>query len=173
MLKWFAENFLKANPGKYHNFVSNNEKKHLNVGETEISNSKCEKLLGIKTDCKLMFDSHVKSLCRRVAYQLNFNQRKLNYFITSQFSYTPLVWMFHSSKQNHHISCIHERASRIVYNDHNSSFDELLERYDSCKIHDRDLQKLVTEIFKLKMNLPPEIMKDVIEILECPDALRK
>ena len=63
----------------------------------EISNStitffnppyKCEKLLGIKIDSKLMFDDHVKSLCKkasqnlnalsRVAYQLDFNQRALN-----------------------------------------------------------------------------------------------
>ena len=67
----------------------------LNAGGIEISNSKCEKLLGIKIDCKLMFDNHVKSLCKkasqklnslsRVAYQLDFNQRKLllNAFIRS------------------------------------------------------------------------------------------
>ena len=53
-----------------------------------------------------MFDSHVKSLCKKtsqklnllstVAYQLGYNQRKLllNAFIKSQFSYAPVVWMF-------------------------------------------------------------------------------
>ena len=65
-----------------------------------------------------------------VAYQLDFNQIKLlmsECSITSQFSYTPVVWMFHSSKQNQDINCMHERALRVVYNDYNSSFDELLE----------------------------------------------
>ena len=178
MLKWFTDNLLKANPEKYHLLVSTNEKRHLNVGEVEISNSKCEKFLGIKIDSKLMFDSHVKSLCKkasqklnalsRVAYQLDFNQRKLlmNAFITSQFSYAPVVWMFHSRKQNHHINRIHERALRVVYKDYNSSFDELLEKDNSCNIHDRNLQKLVTEISKVKMNLAPEIMKEVFEIVE-------
>ena len=178
MLKWFTDNLLKANPEKYHLLVSTNEKRHLNVGEVEISNSKCEKFLGIKIDSKLMFDSHVKSLCKkasqklnalsRVAYQLDFNQRKLlmNAFITSQFSYAPVVWMFHSRKQNHHINRIHERALRVVYKDYNSSFDELLEKDHSCNIHDRNLQKLVTEISKIKMNLAPEIMKEVFEIVE-------
>ena len=65
LLKWFTDYLLRANPEKYH-LVSTNEKRHLNVGEIEISNSKCEKLLGIKIDSKLMFDSHVKSLCKRL-----------------------------------------------------------------------------------------------------------
>ena len=82
----------------------------------------------------------------------------LNAFIKSQFSYAPVVWMFHSRKQNHHINRKHERALRVVYKDHSSSFVELLEKYNSCKIHDKNLQKLVTEIFKVKMNFSPEIM---------------
>ena len=67
---------------------------------------------------------------------------------------------------------IHERALRVVYKDYNSSFDELLEKYNSYKIHSRNFQKLVTEIFKVKMNLSPEIMKEVFEIVEGPHALR-
>ena len=108
LLKWFTDNLLKADPEKYHLLVSTNEKRHLNVGEVEISNSKCEKFLGIKIDSKLMFDSHVKSLSKkasqklnalsRVAYQLKKKERKLlmNAFITSQFSYALVVWMFQS-----------------------------------------------------------------------------
>ena len=96
----------------------------------------------------------------------------MNAFITSQFSYAPAVWMFHSRKQNHHINRIHERALRVVYKDYNSSFDELLEKDNHYKIHDRNLQKLVTEIFKVKMNLVPEIMKEVFEIVEGLQALK-
>ena len=61
---------------------------------------------------------------------------------------------------------------RFVYKDHSSSFDELLEKDISCKIHDRNLQNLVTETFKVKMNLAPEIMKEVFKIAEFPYALR-
>ena len=46
---------VKTNPEKHHLLVSTNEKTDLNVEEIEISNSKCEKLLEIKTDSKLMF----------------------------------------------------------------------------------------------------------------------
>ena len=39
-------------------------------------------------------------------------------------------------------------------------------------IHDRNLQKLLTKIFKVKMNLGPEIMKEEFGIGEGPHALR-
>ena len=74
--------------------------------------------------------------------------------------------MFHSRKQNQHINRIHERASRVVCKVHSSPFDEFLAKDNSCKIYDRSLQKLVTEIFKIKMNLAPEIIEAVFEIVE-------
>ena len=80
--------------------------------------------------------------------------------------------MFHSRKQNHHINRVHKRPLRVVYRDYNSSFDELLEKDNSYKIHDRNLEKLVTGIFKVKMNLGPEIVNEVFEIVEGPHALR-
>ena len=172
LFKWFIDNLLKAYPEKSHLTNSTQEIK-INIGEIAISNSKCEKLLGIHFDDKLTFESHVISLCKkasqklnafaRIAYSLKFEQRKLllNAFITSQFSYAPVVWMFHNRKLNNHINRIHERALRIAYQDHNSTFNELLAKDGSFKIHDRNLQKLLIEIFKVKMKLAPEVMNEV------------
>ena len=55
LLKWFTDDRLRANSEKFHLLVSTNEKILLNVGEIEISNSKREKILGIKIDYKLMY----------------------------------------------------------------------------------------------------------------------
>ena len=47
-------------------------------------------------------------------------------FITSQFSYCPLVCMFHSRTLYNRINKIHERALRLVYkNETFLSFDDL------------------------------------------------
>ena len=91
---------------------------------------------------------------------MTFDQRRLilNFFITSHFSYCPIVWMFHSRKLNERINHIHERALRIVYKDFNSSFQELLIEDNSLNIHHRNLQKLVIEIFKVKNGLSTELM---------------
>ena len=84
-----------------------------------ISNSKCEKLLCIHINNKLTFEPHVRSLCKKASLKLNtfagiacslkFDQRKplLNAFITSQFSYAPVVWMFQNRKLKNHIDRIH------------------------------------------------------------------
>ena len=80
--------------------------------------------------------------------------------------------MFHYRKLNNHINRIHERALRIVYQDHNSTFEELLAKDGSFKIHDRNLQRLLIEIFQVKMKLAPEIMNEVFVIIESPYPLR-
>ena len=84
---------------------------------------------------------------------MTFDHRRLilNSLIASHFFYCPIVWMFHSRKLNERINHIHERALRIVYKDFNSSFQELLIEDNSLNIHHRNLQKLATEIIKLKM----------------------
>ena len=93
-------------------------------------------------------------------------------FITSQFSYCPLVWMFHSRTLNNRIININERALRLTYKDKQSSFKELLEKYHSVTVHHKNLQALVTEIFKVKNDLVPDIMEDVFELKEPPYNLR-
>ena len=105
---------------------------------------------------------------------LKFEQRKLllNVFITVQFSYAPVIWMFHSRKLNSRINHKQERALRLVYKDYTGSFDELLLKDDSFRIHHRNLQKPSIDIFKVKLGLAPEIMKNIFPIIENPYDLR-
>ena len=141
------------------------------------------KFLGIHIDNKLTFEPHVRSLWKkasqklnafaRIACSLTFDQRKvLNTFITSQFSYAPVVCMFYNRKLNNHINRIHERALRIVHQDHNSTFEELLAKDGFFKIHDRNLQRFLIEIFKVKKKLATEITNEVFDIIESPYLLR-
>ena len=78
----------------------------------------------------------------------------MNAFISSQFSYCPLIWMCHSRSLNSRINRIHERALRIVYKDNDLSFDSLLEKSGSVRIHHRNLQILATEIYKVLHDFP-------------------
>ena len=87
-------------------------------------------------------------------------------FITSQFNYCPLIWMFHSRQLSNRINKIQERALRLVYKDNKLTFDDLLKLDNSVTIHQRNLQTLETEIFKVKNSLTPEIMTEVFEIKE-------
>ena len=77
---------------------------------------------------------------------INFGPRRQG-TLTSQFGCCPLIWMFHSRPVNNKINSIHERALRITYQDHISTFQELLNKDNSISIHHRNLQVLATEMF--------------------------
>ena len=70
----------------------------------------------------------------------------MNSFMICHVSYCPVVWMFHSRKLNARINRVHKRALRVVYRDFDSSFEELLSRDSSTTLHQRNLQKLMTDI---------------------------
>ena len=82
----------------------------------------------------------------------------MNTFIKSQFSYSPLTWMFHSRKPNNRINRIHGSALRTVYNDYMTTFENLLLIDNSVSVHHKNLQVLPTEIYKIKNKIAPEIM---------------
>ena len=69
--------------------------------------------------------------------------------IKYQFSYCPLIWVFSSRKSNNLINRIHERSIRIISSDNASNFENLLEKNKEITIHQRNLQILMIEVFKI------------------------
>ena len=112
LFKWFSNNQMKANKDKCHLLLSNKERVTMKIGETEIKSSNCEKLLGIKIDNNLTFNEHLNHIIDKASHKTNalsrvapyMNESKkrilMNSFFWSQFSYFPLVWMFHSRVLN-------------------------------------------------------------------------
>ena len=127
----------------------------------EHKNSEYEKLLGIKVDTKLNFNEHLNNLISKASHKENAvssvmrymslsKKKKLeNSFFNSQFSYCPLIWMFHSHIINNKMNRLHESFLRLLYGDKWSSFEKLLEQDKSVTIHTRNLQILATEMFKV------------------------
>ena len=79
-------------------------------------NSEHEKLLGIKVDTKLNFNEHLNNLISKASQKdnalssvmrymsLSKKKKLANSFFNSQFSYCPLIWMFHSHIINNKIN---------------------------------------------------------------------
>ena len=57
------------------------------------------------------------------------------YFFAAQFKYCPLTWMFCSRSTKKKINKPHVRALRIVYDDCDSMFDELMVNGQIWLIH--------------------------------------
>ena len=96
---------MKANLDKCHFITSESKDLVINAENNQITNSKCEKLLGIKIDHKLTFNAHIDEICKktgqkmnslsRVIPYMNITKRRslLNSFFMSQFNYCPLRWI--------------------------------------------------------------------------------
>ena len=153
MKKWFYEKHMVLNPEKCHYLVlgkrSNSDT--INLNGTKLASSSYEKLLGILIDRDLSFDKHIKSLCRKAGQKLNVLARISNYLthdqkrlllnsiIKPQFSCYQLIWMFCSRSLNNLHNRIHERALRLIHNDHVSSFQDILEMTKEKTIHQNNL----------------------------------
>ena len=172
LLWWIKYNGLKANPDKFHMLLSDADKNlSMVVDKFDIPNTSTQKLLGITFDNKLNFKPHVTNLCNKASQKLHALSRVSNFmdlkqrkiimhsFILSQFGFCPLVWMFHGRQLNNRINRIHERALRLVYKDRKSSFQQLLEMDKSFTIHERNLQLLAIELYKVAYGVSPKIMR--------------
>ena len=74
--------------------------------------------------------------------------------------------MCHSCALNNKTNRLHERFLRLIYNDKQLTFEELLEKDDSVSIHIRNLQALVIEMCNVVNGGSTEIMKEIFRICE-------
>ena len=112
MFDWFSENFLKSNADKCHLIASSKVPVDIQISDIKVTSESRVKILGIHIDSRLNFGYHVSQLCKKASEKLHALARIFEYvesskhrvlvnsFITSQFSYCPLIWMFHSRRMN-------------------------------------------------------------------------
>ena len=134
-----------------------------------LQNAASQKLLGITID-RNNFSEHVSNLYKTVSLKITvlarvfpymiLNQRRtlMKAYFMSQYGYWPLAWTNRSKSLNDRINTLHERTLPLVYNNFTSSFTELLKKDNLVTIHQKNLQNLVIKMFKVKHNLPPEIL---------------
>ena len=81
--------------------------------------------------------------------------------------------MFQSRITKSRVNKIHERAWRLVYDDSlYLSFDELLIKDKSVSVHQRNLQLLATEIFKVKNRVYTGLTEDIFHFANKPYDLQ-
>ena len=170
-INWFAYNHMKMNPDKCHLLVAGHrwEMVWANISDVKIREKNKVKLLGVTIDNDLKFDDHLNDLCRkaenklsvltRIFRFLSFDKRRLlvKGFFESQFKYCPLVWMFCSRKINGKINSLHKRALRLIYEDCDSTFEELLEQDGSFSVHHTNIQTLAIEMYKVYHGISVQI----------------
>ena len=179
VLNWFRFNEMKPNQGKCHLMIADidhthyDSKSYVYLEDAFLESEDKVKLLGIYIDKKLNFENYIKSILKEANRKLHALMRVSKYltqdklrlllksFIESQFNYCPLVWMCHSRSLNNKINKLHERSLRVVYRKKGLTFQQLLEMDQSFSIHERNLQKLAIEMYKVKNGLCPKPMQEL------------
>ena len=72
--------------------------------------------------------------------------------------------MCHNRTYNNKLNRLHERCLRLIYNDKNLYFKDLLEKDGSVSIHHRDLRTLAVELFKVFKGLHPVIFAETFPV---------
>ena len=62
-----SDNLMKSNSDKCQLLVSINNTVNIKIGNIDITNSSCEKLLGVKFAHKLTFDDHIPNCVKKLA----------------------------------------------------------------------------------------------------------
>ena len=81
-------------------------------------------------------------------------------FVTSQFGYCPLIWIFDSRYYNNKTNFIQESAVNIIYQGHIFTFHKLLNNDNSVSMHHRNLQVLAAEMIECHKGLSPDILRE-------------
>ena len=179
-LTWLDRNEMIANPEKFHALLVKKDRsdttgQSISFQGKTIKSEASVKLLGVNLDHKLNFDLHISDLCKKAATQLNVLKRLKSFlgfaekkvlvqsFVFSNFNYCPLVWFFSSARSMDKIEKIQERALRFLYDDHSSSYEELLGKSEKCTMHVNRLRYLCIVIFKTANQLSPDFMQHIFE----------
>ena len=179
-IDWFESNGMQANPSKFQLMIMSpipTEPVSITLkGNTVIMSESCVKVLGILIDNRLDFSQHISLMCSKAARQLNalariskyLDQSSLktihNSFISSNFSYCPLVWHFCGKVNNEKIEKIQERSLRILQNDFTSSYHDMLRIAEMTPALIYRLRVLTLEVFKSLQKSNPPCLHDLFEI---------
>ena len=131
------------------------------------------KVSGLTIDSKLNFDKHIQELCSKVNKNVSAFSTIRNYLYIKQidklskktvladFNYCPLIWILSTKAANNEINRARKRPLWELYQNNNSSFDKCLMKEAGIKIHIKNLQKLMLEVFKTLNRLNPSYLLEI------------
>ena len=85
----------------------------------------------------------------------------INSFVYSNFNYCHFVWHFCSCESSQKIEKIQKHCLRLVLDDYESNYGNLIEKNGTTAMEIKRLRTLATEIFKAINNINPSYMKNI------------
>ena len=142
-------------------------------------------------DSLLNFDMQVSLICKKVNNQLNvtIRFRKLvntstmlklyKAFVLPHFQHCSVVWHFSSSRNGEKLESLNKRALRVVFNDSESTYSQLLDRAAATSLLQLHLQSESTKYVNhdsykcIHNNFYPAYLKDLLTLRSMVYSLRR
>ena len=174
--RWYKSNLLVGNLKKYQtlNIGYRTEKTGserasggIRINEEEIKTAETLKLLGVTIDSRLNFSEHVNSACKKASQRIAVLMRlrnlipfkaKLQLFkaaVLPHLTYCYLIWQFFRASDSRKLERQQERGLRVVYNEKQATYLQLLERAKLPNLINRHLQDICILMYKVKYKLWP------------------
>ena len=184
---WCVQNGMHPNTEKFQCTIMNrsgNIQTDITIHDNTIPSSDHITVLGVKLDAKLSFDLHISDIVKRASKQINVLRRISKYldeksrknvyttFISANFNYCPVAWMFCRKKNSIKLEKLQERALRFVYNDTFSSYSDLLKKGNFLSLSAYRIYFLGVEVFKSKRNMNPAYINQLFHSRNIPYQLR-
>ncbi len=180
-LEWFEENQMKANPDKFQGILFGHTatETEISLGDSNIiKSSENVDLLRLIIDSKLNFSKHIQTTTQKASLKLIALRRlskrldpevRLDYgqtFVLSKYLYCHLVWHFCSHHDVLIMENVQKRLLRNVYEDYESSYDELLLKSKLATLEVQRHRFIATEVYKAVNKLTPIYIQELFEIKE-------
>lgn len=186
-IEWFDVNYMGVNPDKFQGIVLGRHgivSVDFLIKNEIISSKRTIKVLGVTLDDQLKFDLHITNICRKASGQINalkrlskifqkVSKKKIyDAFISSNFHYCPLSWIFCGKNNSNKLERLQERALRFVFDDFNTLYDTLLEKANLLPLYMGRIKILGVEVYKCKHGLNPSYLNNLFTEREIPYGLR-
>ena len=174
---WFDDNYMQTNVDKFQFLTLTrgiSSPLIISVDGNDIQNCK-EIKVRVTLDARLNFDSHISGICKKASRQINILKRLSKYldqnsrinvyrsFVSSNFNYCPVSWIFCGARNARKLERLQERALRFVFNDPYSEYNELLKRGNFLSLSVLRLRALAIEVYKCFRGINPSYMNDIFQ----------
>ena len=168
---------MGVNPSKFQGFLIDRNNGFaptmFNLTDVDIPISDTVKILGVHIDSNLTFDTHITTICKKAARHLKAIRRVSKYldepcrkslyhaFILSHFNYCCIVWHHCDSASAIKVEKIQKRALRVIMNDYESSYQDLLIKSGQPLMFVSRLRSIACEVYKSIHKLNPSFLHDL------------
>ena len=174
--RWYKSNPLVGNLKKYQTLSIGYRTETIGsqrasggtcINNEEIKTAETFKLLVVTIDSRLNFSEYVNSACKKASQRITVLMRlrnlipikaKLQLYKADglpHLTYCYLIWQFCRASDSRKLERLQERGLRVVYNEKQASFLQLLGRAKLPNLMNRRLQDICILMYKVKYKLWP------------------